>query len=53
MAERLGHFIEQPINNSVFDVPMYRTCSGVTANLLGARHPLAVPPQSQKAIVWM
>lgn len=53
VAERLGHFIEQPMNNSVFDIPMYRICSGVTANLLGARHPLAVPPQDAKAIVWM
>jgi putative membrane protein len=53
VAERLGHFIEQPMNNSVFDIPMYRICGGITANLLGAGHPLARPRESEKAIVWM
>ncbi len=53
IAERLGHFIEKPMSNSVFDIPMYRICSGITGNLLGARHPLAQPPQGAKEIVWM
>jgi putative membrane protein len=53
VAERLGHFIEQPMNNSVFDIPMYRICGGITANLLGAGHPLARPRESEKTIVWM
>jgi len=52
-AERLGHFIEEPMNNSVFDISMYRICNGVTANLLGAGHPLARPRESDKALVWM
>ena len=53
VAERLGHFIEQPMNNSVFDIPMSRICSTITANIIGARHPLATPPQGEKALVWM
>lgn len=53
VAERMGHFIEEPMNNSVFDIPMYRICSVITANLLGAGHPLAAPPQGEKALVWM
>ena len=53
VAERLGHFIEEPMNNSVFDISMYRICSGITANLLGSRHPLAQPRESDRAVVWM
>ena len=52
-AERLGHFIEQPMNNSVFDIAMYRFCATITSNLLGAGHPLAQPRESAKATVWM
>jgi ion channel-forming bestrophin family protein len=52
-AERLGHFIEQPMNNSVFDIAMYRFCATITGNLLGAGHPLAQPRESAKATVWM
>ena len=52
-AERLGHFIEQPMNGSVFDIPMYRICATITGNLLGAGHPLAQPPQGPRATVWM
>ena len=53
VAERLGHFIEEPMNNSVFDISMYRICSVITANLLGAGHPLAKPRESDTALVWM
>jgi len=53
VAERLGHFIEQPMNNSVFDISMYRICATITRNLLGAGHPLATPRESDKALVWM
>lgn len=53
VAERLGHFIEQPMNNSVFDIPMYRICGTITGNLLGARHRLAQPRESDRATVWM
>ena len=53
VAERLGHFIEQPMNNSVFDIPMYRICATITANLLGSSHPLARPRESDTATVWM
>lgn len=53
IAERLGHFIEQPMNNSAFDIPMYRICSTVTGNLLGPDHPLARPREGDDATVWM
>ena len=53
IAERLGHFIEKPMNNSVFDIAMYRICSTITANLLGRGHPLAQPRESDTASVWM
>ena len=53
VAERLGHFIEEPMNNSVFDISMYRICTTITANLLGRRHPLAQPREGDKALVWM
>ena len=53
VAERLGHFIEEPMNNSVFDISMYRICTTITGNLLGSRHPLAQPRESADASVWM
>jgi len=53
VAERLGHFIEEPMNNSVFDISMYRICGTITRNLLGVAHPLAAPRESDKALVWM
>lgn len=53
VAERLGYLIETPMNNSVFDISMYRICSVITGNLLGAGHPLARPRESQQAAVWM
>jgi putative membrane protein len=53
IAERLGHFIEKPMNNSIFDIAMYRFCGTITANLLGRGHPLAQPRESDTARVWM
>ncbi len=53
VAERLGHLIEQPMNNTVFDIPMYRICATVTADVLGRGHPLARPPDGDGATVWM
>ncbi|WP_137145270.1 bestrophin family ion channel [Mycolicibacterium sp. CR10] len=52
-AERLGRFIEEPMSNRIFDLPMYRFCSIITGNLLGGGHPLAQPRESAKATVWM
>lgn len=52
-AERLGHFIEKPMSNTVFDISMYRFCSTITGNMLGSGHPLAQPRESAKATVWM
>lgn len=52
-AERLGHFIEQPMRNSVFDIAMFRFCGVITGNLLGAGHPLAQPREGPRATVWM
>ncbi|WP_328358038.1 bestrophin family protein [Mycobacterium sp. NBC_00419] len=52
IAERVGHFIEEPMSNTVFDLPMYRLCTLITGNLLGAGHPLAQPQDSATAMVW-
>ncbi len=52
-AERLGHFIEQPMNGTVFDIPMYRICATISGNLLGAGHRLAQPQKDERALVWM
>lgn len=51
-AERLGYFLEQPMSNTVFDLPMYRFCNTITASLLGCGQPLAAPRQDNKATVW-
>lgn len=53
IAERLGHFIEVPMNNTVFDLPMFRFCTTITGNLLGNGHPLARPREDARATVWM
>lgn len=53
VAERLGYFFEQPMSNRIFDLPMYRFCSTITGNLLGRRHPLAEPRESEKSAIWM
>lgn len=53
VAERLGHFIEEPMSNTPFDLPMNRFCAGITGDLLGSRHPLARTPDSDDAAVWM
>lgn len=53
IAERLGHLIEQPMTNTVFDIAMYRICATITGNLLGPDHPLAKPRESDRATVWM
>jgi len=53
IAERLGHFIEEPMSDTAFDLPMYRFCAGITADLLGPDHPLARPRDSDDAVVWM
>ncbi|MBX7435525.1 bestrophin family protein [Mycobacterium sp. Y57] len=51
-AERLGFFLERPMNNSIFDLPMYRFCNTITASLLGSGQPLAKPRQGDEATVW-
>ena len=53
VAERLGHFIEEPMSNTPFDIPMYRFCAGITGDLLGRAHPLARPRDGDDAIIWM
>lgn len=53
VAERVGGFIEAPMSNTVFDIPMYRICATITGNLLGAGNPLAQPRQGENSIVWM
>ena len=51
-AERFGYFLEQPMSNTVFDLPMYRFCGTITGDLLGREHPLARPRESDNALVW-
>ncbi len=53
VAERLGYFIERPMSNRIFDLPMYRFCSTITGNLLGRGHPLAAPRESDRSVIWM
>lgn len=49
VAERLGHFIEQPMSNRIFDIAMYRFCSTITGNLAG-RRPSARPAQGDTTL---
>ena len=53
IAERVGGLIENPMSNTVFDIPMYRICTTISGNLLGAGHPLAQSREDEKSIVWM
>jgi putative membrane protein len=53
IAERLGHFIEEPMSNTPFDLPMNRFCAGITADLLDSGHPLARPRDREDAVIWM
>lgn len=53
VAERIGGFIEAPMANRVFDIPMYRICTVITGNLLGRDQPLAQPMERDTAVVWM
>lgn len=41
MAERIGFFLEHPFRDPRFALPLDQICRLVTANLLGAEHPLA------------
>ncbi|MDY6999830.1 MAG: bestrophin family ion channel [Actinomycetota bacterium] len=52
VAERLGYFIERPMSNRIFDLPMFRFCSTITADLLGAGHPLAARREPDTAVIW-
>lgn len=52
VAERIGAYIEKPFENPCFGLPVNRICATITANLLGAEHPLATPPEGQQARVW-
>ncbi|MCH9666459.1 MAG: bestrophin family protein [Actinomycetia bacterium] len=53
VAERIGYFIERPMSNRIFDLPMYRFCATISGNLLGRSHPLATPREPDTAIIWM
>ena len=41
VAERMGHFAEEPLGDSGFALPMDDFCAGITADLLGGDHPIA------------
>lgn len=38
IAERMGHFAEEPLDDSGFALPMDDFCAGITADLLGTDH---------------
>ena len=46
IAERLGSFLEEPMSDTVFGLPMERFCAVLTADLLGPAHPLATESES-------
>ena len=41
VAERIGDVIGRPLDQTVFGLPTDRFCTKITADLLGADHPLA------------
>lgn len=51
-AERLGAYIEAPFFGPVFALPMNRFCATITKGLLGADHPLALPPEGDRSTLW-
>lgn len=46
IAERIGAFLEEPMSDTVFGLPMERFCAVLTADLLGRAHPLATESES-------
>ena len=51
-AERLGAYVEAPFFGPIFALPMNRLCSIITKGLLGADHPLALPPEGERSCLW-
>lgn len=49
VAERLGRFLEEPMSDGVFGLPMDRFCAQLTADLLGPSHPLAGADRTERA----
>jgi putative membrane protein len=43
VAERLGYFLENPLRESPFGLPMESFCESITYQLLGPDHPLSGP----------
>ena len=43
IAERLGYFLENPLRESPFGLPMERFCESITFQVLGPEHPLSGP----------
>ncbi len=48
IAERLGHFLEEPLSNNPFGLTQDRFCAVLTADLLGPSHPLAPAKVSRR-----
>jgi putative membrane protein len=46
VAERIGHFAEEPLRDSAFALPMDRLCAGITFDVLGTGHPLVTEPST-------
>lgn len=51
-AERLASCLDHPLDDAVLGLPQHHICSRISADLLGAEHPLARPPQPPSAVVW-
>lgn len=51
-AERLAAHLDQPLSDPLLGLPQHHICAAISRDLLGPRHPLAVPPQGSTAVVW-
>lgn len=54
IAERIGSYVEGPFDRdgSSFGMPMDLICVGISADLLGAGHPLAMLPVERDPSLW-
>jgi putative membrane protein len=51
-AERLASCLDHPLDDAVIGLPQHHICARISADLLGADHPLAQPPQGASATIW-
>jgi putative membrane protein len=51
-AERLATWLDHPLEDPVTGLPQHHICARISADLLGADHPLAQLPQAPSATIW-